>query len=108
MKGDTAMAIHKVNLTEKEAKNFNEENKLKPEELEAVNGGYIHLDKSIDRYEIIDDLSGKVLDTGWRSPDYCGEAAERRFGVSAKEITDEQLKELRNDPWGLKWMIIGD
>ena len=82
------MAIHKVKLTEEEAKKFSEENKLKPEELEAVNGGYIHLDKSINRYEIIDDLSGKVLDTGWRSPDYCKESAEKRFGVSTTEITE--------------------
>ena len=88
------MAIHKVELTEEEAKKLSEENKLKPEELEAVNGGYIHLNKSIDRYEIIDDYNGRVLDSGWRSDDYCKEAA-KKMGMSTKEITDEQLYLLR-------------
>ena len=91
------MAIHKIKLTEEEVKKFNEENKLKPEELEAVNGGFIHFDKKINRYEVIDDETGQVLDDCWYYAKDCGDKA-KRLGMSDIEITDEQLEQLRKFP----------
>ena len=87
------MAIHKVILTEEEAKKFSEENKLKPEELEAINGGYLHWERGLG-YEIIDDINGKKIDGYYSGLEYAQSMA-RDAGVSTKEITDDQLNLLR-------------
>ena len=43
-----------------------------------------------------------MLEGGWYvGPENCAETAKKRYGVSDKEITDEQLEALRKNPW--KW-----
>ena len=88
------MAIHKVKFTEEEAKKLIEENKLEPEKLEDVNGGFRHWVR-YEGWEIIDDETGeRVGDRYWGNSSANTEAI-RKLGLSITEISDEELEALR-------------
>ena len=92
------MAIHKKTLTEEEAKKFSEENKLNAEELEAVNGGYLHWHGNGFGYEIINDKTGQQ-EGGyffWNDLEIAQRMA-KEAGQSTKVLTDKELADLRGN-----------
>ena len=66
---------------------------LDKEELDNVSGGYVHWDKSQNRYRAINDYTGAVI------RDHCSYydavTCALHYGMSNKEIDNEQLQKLR-------------
>ena len=78
------MAIFKKELNESEMK------QLKTDDLDAVNGGYLHWERGMG-YELIDDKTGEVIDKYFRNMQTASYYAEKA-GVSTIELTDAQYK----------------
>ena len=85
------MAIFKKELNESEMK------QLKTDDLDAVNGGYLHWERGMG-YELIDDNTGEVVDKYFRNMQTASYFAEKA-GVSTIEISDDQLAALQNGAW---------
>ena len=80
----------------KELKDNELEKELKEDELENVDGGYVFHDNSRDRWEVIDDITGEVKESGFLSRRYAQEYA-KKHDQSPDEIVWCQLDELRKE-----------
>ena len=80
----------------KELKDNELEKELKEDELENVDGGYVFHDNSRDRWEVIDDITGEVKESGFVSRAYAQEYA-KKHDQSPDEIVWCQLDELRKE-----------
>ena len=69
---------------------------LKEEELEKVDGGYVFHDNSRDRWEVIDDITGEVRESGFVYRQYAQDWA-KDHDQSPDEIVWCQLDQLRRD-----------
>ena len=80
----------------KELKDNELEKELKADELENVDGGYVFHDNSRDRWEVIDDITGEVKESGFVSRGYAQDYA-KKHDQSPDEIVWCQLDKLRRD-----------
>ena len=85
-------------MTDKKELKENEiEKELKEDELENVGGGYVFYDRyGSGKWQIIDDISGRVRDDGFLTKEAAQEWA-KRFNCSTDEISWNDLDKLRKE-----------
>ena len=71
--------------------------KLSKEEIKEASGGYVHHNSETGRWDIIDDQTGEVLESGYAYKEWAQTTADHWCGMSMTELSDEELEKLRHD-----------
>ena len=87
------MAIFRKKMNEEEAKKFSEESKLKNEEMDAVNGGYVFHHETSQGWvywRVVNDETGEFMGIKHEAKRPAMEEAAE-LGQSTSEITEDEL-----------------